>query len=84
MRRFANVFEPEGLRAVVADVIGSTLQLEIGFAQRLIDRVEPELNLGKELHGHAVFAQHVLLWIDQYLIQAREAGKQVGVPGMGH
>ncbi|MNU01568.1 hypothetical protein D3C72_2450100 [compost metagenome] len=40
LRGLANVFEPEGLRAVFADVIGGTLELEIGFAQRLIDRVE--------------------------------------------
>jgi len=49
------------LRAVVADIVGGPFQLEIGFAQRLIDGVEPLLHLGEKLHRRAVLAQHVLL-----------------------
>ncbi|MNC78976.1 hypothetical protein D3C75_1313260 [compost metagenome] len=41
LRRLANVFELEHLRAVFTDEIGGAFQFEIRLAQRLIDRVQP-------------------------------------------
>ncbi|MNI83739.1 hypothetical protein D3C73_1405810 [compost metagenome] len=40
LRRLADVFELEHLRAVLADEVGGALKLEVGLAQRLFGRVQ--------------------------------------------
>lgn len=40
LRRFADIFELEHLRAVLADEVGGAFELEIGLVQRLFGRVQ--------------------------------------------